>query len=189
MINIFLTYIDEEENKRLFEDIYYSYRKQMFVMANSILKNTDDAEDAVSTVFLKIAAKNWDIVNSINNKTDLRNYLLKATKNTSLNMIKVNQKRSFIYDDEFNSSLYNLTNDISDESFINTICDKIDYDEIKYTLRKLNEKYRYVLYYHFVLGLTVKQTALSLNQTISATKKQITRGKKILIDLIQKGGK
>ena len=62
-------------------------------MANSILKNTDDAEDAVSTVFLKIATKNWDIVNSINNKTDLRNYLLKATKNTSLNMIKVNQKR------------------------------------------------------------------------------------------------
>ncbi|MBQ6825740.1 MAG: hypothetical protein IJP34_03660 [Clostridia bacterium] len=80
MLALYLAYLDDENDKELFENIYYSYRKQMLLMAENILKNTNDSEDAVSTVFLRIAQKNWDVVSNIKSPTDLRNYLLKATK-------------------------------------------------------------------------------------------------------------
>lgn len=62
-------------------------------MALSILHQKEDAEDAVSKVFLRIAEKNWNVVRDIKSDIDLRNYLLKATKNTSLNMIKARKKK------------------------------------------------------------------------------------------------
>ena len=81
MLALYLAYLDDENDKKLFEEIFYAYRKQMVTLALSILNNENDAEDAVHNVFLRIAQKNWNTVRTIENKTDLRNYLLKATKN------------------------------------------------------------------------------------------------------------
>ena len=61
MLALFLTYLDDENDKILFEEMFYSYRKQMLSFSISILKNKDDAEDAVHNVFLHIAQKNWDM--------------------------------------------------------------------------------------------------------------------------------
>lgn len=57
MLALFLTYLDDENDKILFEEMFYSYRKQMLSFSISILKNKDDAEDAVHNVFLHIAQK------------------------------------------------------------------------------------------------------------------------------------
>ena len=92
MLTLYLAYLDDVNDKKLFEEIYYSYRKQMVTFAITLLGNEDDAQDAVGDVFLRIAQKNWDTVRAIENKSDLRNYLLKATKNTSLNKIKTKKK-------------------------------------------------------------------------------------------------
>lgn len=58
-------------------------------------------------------------------------------------------------------------------TFIEFLCNKIDYEQIIEAINSLEEKYRYVLYYHFVMELSVPQTAKSLNQTLTTTKKQL----------------
>ena len=116
MLALFLTYLDDENDKILFEEMFYSYRKQMLSFSISILKNKDDAEDAVHNVFLHIAQKNWDTVRSIENSTDLRNYLLKATKNSSLNIIKLNKRGSVSLNDSSEYS-YNTISEMSDDDF------------------------------------------------------------------------
>ena len=73
---------------------------------------------------------------------------------------------------------------MSDSTFIEVLCNKIDYDQILDAIKNLSEKYRYVLYYHFVMELTVPQTAKILNQSVPTTKKQIVRGKKMLLNLL-----
>ena len=98
MLSLYLAYLDDVNDKKLFEEIYYSYRKQMVTFAITLLGNEDDAQDAVGDVFLRIAQKNWDTVRAIENKSDLRNYLLKATKNTSLNKIKGKKKENVSLD-------------------------------------------------------------------------------------------
>ena len=64
------------------------------------------------------------------------------------------------------------------------ICDKIKYNEIIECMNKLGEKYKNTLYYHFVLELSINDTAKNLKQTVSATHQQLVRGKKMLLDLL-----
>jgi len=183
MLALYLAYLDDANDQRLFEDIYYSYRKQMVTLALSILGKKEDAEDAVSKVFVRIAEKNWDVVRGIKSDTDLRNYLLKATKNTSLNMIKARKKENVSLDTISEYYLEGIE-ELSDDSFLEVICNRVEAEKVKKTILQMNEKYRYVLYYHFVMGLTVPETAKSLNQTIAATKKQLVRGKKMLLKML-----
>ena len=183
MLALYLAYLDDANDQRLFEDIYYSYRKQMVTLALSILGKKEDAEDAVSKVFVRIAEKNWDVVRGIKSDTDLRNNLLKATKNTSLNMIKARKKENVSLDTISEYYLEGIE-ELSDDSFLEVICNRVEAEKVKKTILQMNEKYRDVLYYHFVMGLTVPETAKSLNQTVAATKKQLVRGKKMLLKML-----
>ena len=187
MLALYLAYLDDDNDKKLFEDMFLSYRKQMVTFAVTILGNEDDAQDAVGDVFLRIAQKNWDVVRGIDNETDLRNYLLKATKNTSLNKIKGKKKENVSLDTIIEYDMEGIE-DLSDDTFLEVICNKFEYDKVVQAIRSLNEKYRDVMYCHYVMEMTVPQTAKSLNQKLSATKQQLVRGKKMLLSLLVKKG-
>lgn len=85
MLALYMSFIDDESHRRLFEKIYIEYREQMFFMARSVLGNDSYAEDIVHDVFMKIARKHMTKIGSIENENDLRNYLLTATKYSALN--------------------------------------------------------------------------------------------------------
>ncbi len=57
MLALYMSFIDDESQRRLFEEIYLNYRKQMLLVARSVLGSDTDAEDVVHDVFLKIAKK------------------------------------------------------------------------------------------------------------------------------------
>ena len=181
MLALYLAYLDDDNDQKLFEDMFLSYRKQMATFAVTILGNEDDAQDAVADVFLRIAQKNWDTVRKIDNETDLRNYLLKATKNVSLNKINVKNKENISLDTIMEYDMDGIE-DLSDDTFFELICNKFEYDRLVEAIRSLNEKYRDVLYCHYVMEMTVPETAKSLNQKLSATKQQLVRGKKMLFE-------
>lgn len=187
MLALYLAYLDDDNDQKLFEDMFLSYRKQMVTFAVTILGNEDDAQDAVGDVFLRIAQKNWDVVRDIKNETDLRNYLLKATKNTSLNKIKTKKKENVSLDTIIEYDMEGIE-DLSDDTFLEVICNKYEYDKVVQAIKLLNEKYRDAMYCHYVMEMTVPQTAKSLNQTLSATKQQLVRGKKMLLSLLGKKG-
>ena len=187
MLALYLAYLDDDNDQKLFEDMFLSYRKQMVTFAVTILGNEDDAQDAVGDVFLRIAQKNWDVVRDIKNETDLRNYLLKATKNTSLNKIKTKKKENVSLDTIIEYDMEGIE-DLSDDTFLELICNKYEYDKVVQAIKLLNEKYRDAMYCHYVMEMTVPQTAKSLNQKLSATKQQLVRGKKMLLSLLSKKG-
>ena len=62
--------------------------------------------------------------NSIENKTDLRNYLLKATKNTVINKIKSKKKDNISLDTVIEYNMDNIE-DVSDTDFIEFLCMKL----------------------------------------------------------------
>ena len=182
MLVLYLTYIDEE-NKNIFQDLYYAYRKQMTMVALGIVHNQSDAEDIVHDVFLNIAIRHMDTIRKIENEADKRNYLLKATKNTAINW-KNKYKKSFLKE---KIELEPQVLDIKDEVFLECICQKMEYEQVVQAIQKLETKYRDVIYYHFVLEIPVPEVASILNQSISATKKQLVRGKKKLLQELEKG--
>lgn len=185
MLTLYLTLLDDEEDKNLFENLYYSYRKQMITVAQSVLQNNDDAEDTVHEVFLRIAVRYMDIIRSIEDKKDLRNYLLKATKNTALNM---RQKKKRDVSHTVSEEYLDDVEDIGEKDFVETICERMDYEKVVAAVQNLREPYREALYYHFVMELSVPETAKLLNRTKTATKKQLLRGKKMLMKLLEQEG-
>ena len=69
----------------------------MIYYAFGFVSNEIDAEDIVHDVFLKIAQKNLVVLKKIESETDIRNYLLKATKNTALNLTKVKKHDKIVW--------------------------------------------------------------------------------------------
>lgn len=65
MLALYMSFIDDESHRRLFEKIYIEYRDPMFFMARSVLGNDSDAEDIVHDVFLKIAKKHMARISSV----------------------------------------------------------------------------------------------------------------------------
>lgn len=181
MLAFYLGLIETEEDRQLFEKIYYSHRKQMLTLAVSIIENEDDSEDLVHDVFCTVAEKHLNMLQSIKNEQDLKNYLLKATKNRALNMKR--NKKQYISLNESEAFLISKE-DLNDNGFLDFICDKMTYSELVEAIRSLDKKYEEVLYLHFVLELTIAEVADLLSRNIHTVKKQLVRGKKMLIEKI-----
>lgn len=184
---IYLSLIDDERERRLFEKIYNTYRQQMFCLARSILSSDADAEDAIHEVFIRVATKHMKLMGELKNENDIRNYLLKATKNTAINIINKRKHENVSVDSISESAqLHGAT--LSDSDFIDAVCTQYDYEKVVYAIKRLDKKYSDVLYYHFVLEMSVRETADLLGRNASTVKKQLVRGKKLLLSMTDFNG-
>lgn len=187
MLALYLNLIDDDQQRIEFEEIYTTYRKQMFLLAKSFLHNDADAEDVVHDVFLRIATKHMKFIQGLRSAEDVRNYLLKATKNTALNELK-RKGRSTVSIDTLSEKELDDAREISDTAFIEMLCAKFDYDKVVQALLSLREPYRDIMYYHFVMDLTVPEAAKHLGRSTATAKKQLIRGKKLLLSILELGG-
>lgn len=179
MLMLYMSFIDDEKHRRIFEEIYLNYRKQMFLVAHSILGNDSDAEDIVHDIFLKIAKKHMEKISKIENNIDLRNYLLKATKNTALDHIRKHQQECLSIDFKDDRGI-SVSDDMGDDTFVEQICNNSEYEMVVSSIASLKDIYREVLYYHFVLELSVPEVAKLLDCKVSTVKQRLVRGKKLL---------
>ena len=185
MLVLYLSIIDDEKHKRKFEEIYLSYRKQMLIMARSVVHQDADAEDVVHEVFLNIATRYMETVSGIKEEKVLRNYLLTATKRTALNWLR---KYKHIIYVEPEAELDYIVPEIPDDKFVEHICERIEYEQVMQAIARLEEKYKWVMYYHFVMEIPIPKVAEMLQQSVATTKKQLVRGKKKLLTLLEMRG-
>lgn len=180
MLTVYLSLIDDAQQRIDFEEIYTTYRMQMIHLAKSYFENEADAEDVVHDVFVRVATKHMKFIQTLSNPDDVRNYLLKATKNTALNELK-RKGRSHVSIEEISESALDSFPDLTDDSFLDFICTKTEYDRVTQALLSMEEPYRDIMYYHFVLDLSVPEAAKLLDRNIATAKKQLVRGKKLLL--------
>ena len=179
MLIFYMSFIDDESQRRLFEEIYLNYRKQMLLVARSVLGSDTDAEDVVHDVFLKIAKKHMARISKIENSIDLRNYLLKATKHTALDHLRKRRHEKAILDTANEINLKNIA-DIADGELVDKVCRGIEYERIVKAIASLDEIYREALYYHFELEMSVPEVAKLIDCKMSTVKQRLVRGKKLL---------
>ena len=83
---LYLSLIDTEEDKIKFEDIFNSYKKTMYYIANSILKDEHYSHDAVQNSFLKII-KHIDKIEDVKcNKT--KGFIVTIVRNSSIDIYR-----------------------------------------------------------------------------------------------------
>ncbi len=184
MLAFYLSLIDNDNDRKLFERIYYAHRKQMLTLAFAILENEDDAEDLVHDVFCNIAEKYMQSLQNIKNEQDMKNYLLKATKNSALNKKRDTKPHISLHESEYMLN----KDDMNDNEFLDMICNNISYQEVLSAIRSLDKKYEDVLYLHFVIGMTIPEVAEHLNRNKQTVKKQLFRGKLLLLEKLSLNG-
>lgn len=71
-------------NERVYETVFRKYYQTLCNYANGILKDMDDAEEVVQSIFLKL----WEQRESTEINVSLKSYLYRAVHNTCLNRLK-----------------------------------------------------------------------------------------------------
>lgn len=179
MLLLYTALIDDECDRLRFEDIYNDYHKQMLYVAQRILRDPGDAEDAVQVALLGIARQIRSVPRD--NPQVVRAYVLTAAKNAALSMLPKKQQREELLD----ISELNLADD---HSLFEQVAASEDYECLLRAMRGIPAIYRDVLMLKYVQELTMKEIAALLGRKTSTVHQQITRGKKLLIEQCRKEG-
>lgn len=142
--------------ERLFKDSY----PHMYRMAFSMVEDVNDAKDAVHQVFAKIWKGKPEV-----NEDNVRAYLLMATRNESLRILRQRQLRQQM-EEELQWSVEKSC-DEEHEDLMRELQQVID--------NNLTEQDRRVLRLHYDEEMTYQEIAAVLGVSSSAVNKHITR--------------
>ena len=171
--------IDDESGKQRFEDIYYSYRKQMLAIAKGILHNQQDAEDAVQNALLNIA-RHMDRVPSGNSKI-LSAYIFTTTRNEAISQLRKKAREV----DTVNMDELPLS--VTDDP-IEEIMKQDDYDLLLSIISKLPLLHSELIFLRYVQEKEVREIAELLHRTPNYIRVQTFRARKQLLELCREVG-
>lgn len=168
---IYLQMIESEEDKSKFIELYNQYRYLMFSVANRILKNEYDAEDAVHQAFVSII----DNLNKIGavDCPETRSYVVIITENKAIDIIR---SRKHLSVEELNDAVHGIDIPLPGD---NGLAD---------AMAKLPARYREVLLLRFDNGYSTKELAKMMGMTHGSVQKLIWRAKDALKKQLEEDG-
>lgn len=177
MLLLYLSLIDDQDDKDKFEYLYNSFHVYMLEEAYKIVKNNYDAEDVVHDTFMDLA-KNIKLIR-INNKSETLSYLLCATRGHAYNFCN-RKKHNYVPIDDVECKLI-------DPNWLNLESD-LEYNDIVCVIKKMDNLYSDVLYLYYYVGLNCKQIGSILGRKHAAVRQKLRRGRLILISKLKDGG-
>ena len=168
---IYLQIIDTAEERSKFERLYEQYKQLMFYTAFQILKQPQDAEDAVHHAFLGIAENISKISDSDCPKT--RAYIVTIVERKAIDMLRAQRRHPSVPLDES----------------INGVCVEYNGDNaLAKAILALPAAYRQCILLKFYHGYSTKEIAKIMQLSLANTSKLLQRAKAKLKELYQKGG-
>lgn len=141
-------------NKEVLEEIYNKYHKTIYGIAFSILKNKDDSEDIVQSVFIKIHT----LDNSKLPKDNVSSWLYTLTKNEALQFLR-KQKNNIDID-----SIYDLADNNND---IDKLINKETYNKL---ISKLSPKEKEIVSLKIISNLSFEEISQLLGEKTETIK-------------------
>ena len=168
---IYLQMIEEPQERCKFEEVYKTYYKLLFYVANEILGNVHDAEDAVHQAFISIA-KNIKKIDEIKcPKT--RSYVVTIVENKAIDLYRTKKRRTEV---ELSEEVLGLSVEYEGD------------DRLVSCILKLPAQYREVILLKYEQGYNTREIAQMLKLTVSNTNKILQRAKNKLEKLCREEG-
>lgn len=168
---IYLSAIESEEDKDLFERLYKENRQDMYAVAYAVLHKREDAEDAVHQSFLKIADKLTKI--SQMPCHERRAYIVMISRNTAINMYQGNKRRA-----QHSETLSDAEDHIADYP-------QDRYIELVEAIKSLPQMYKDVLFLYCLQGFSAKETAKMLGIKTENVRQRAGRAKQMLSEILR----
>lgn len=145
-----------------------TYRYQLYVVAFAILKNEEDAQDAVCSAILK----GYEHIDQLKNSKKFKAWMITITKNEAL---KIRRRR------------LELPGDDKVEELLEPVRDH--YNELWDCIQNLQEEYRLVIVLFYYNELSLRDIAKVLNIPMGTVKSRLSRGRELLKQALEEGGK
>lgn len=169
MIALYLSLIDEENEKTRFEKIYYGFKNLMYYIAFQVLQDERDSEDAVQEAFLRIA-RNMDKIDDILSK-ETKNFVAIITKREAMKIYNKKKKRG----EDFSVDLSSLKKENSDKLV----------NEVQNAIEQLPYKFSSLLTLKYVLGYSGKEIAEITGLSETNVRQQLLNGRKMLSQILE----
>lgn len=140
----------KDNNELAFNKLYEKYRKLVYAITFSILKNKENSEDLVQGVFIKL----WRMEKNKLPTNNEASWLYSTTKNETLNFLR-SQKEEINIDE-----IYYIA---SEDKELNEIIEKDAYNKI---ISRLNKEEQEIVSLKILSNLSFKEISLMLNMPI-----------------------
>lgn len=142
-----------------------NYGDSLFRLCTVMLRNSEEAKDAVQDCFLKYITKAPAFADDEHEKA----WLIRVATNICKDMLRQRKHREFLSLDE-----------------IRGLCTSEDNAQILGLLASLDEKYRTVIHLHYVEGYKTDEISGIIGISRAAVKKRLQRGREMLKELYEK---
>lgn len=149
------------------EKAVQNYSNAMLNAAYSILRSTDDAEDAVQEAFLKYIQKKPRFSSAEHEKA----WLIRVTINIAKNVLRSSERKNL-------PACEDILNNQLNESNENT-------NEILECVMSLEEKYRIIIHLYYYEEYSLKEIASILHLPLATVGTRLSRGRKILKTMLK----
>lgn len=155
-------------NALYFSHLYRKYANKVYGKCISILKNDDEARDAVQDIFVKIMLN----MSGFGEKAQFSTWIYSITYNYCIDTIRKRKKEKTLFSDEIEKAP-----DVADEEVPDEYLMEMDVKQLKIVLEKLPAGDRAVLLMKYQDEMSIKDISEALDKTESAIKMKIKRAK------------
>ena len=157
-------------SKKAFEYVFKTYFEQLCRYAQEILKDSDQAEDVVESLFVRI----WEDRKKIDVHTSIRSYLYRSTYNASLNVLRRKRSENKYRDFFLHHADFSKTHDYGSYSYpLSGIIENELEEKIDTVIENLPPQCKKIFLMSRVEDLPHKEIAEKLDISINTVKSQI----------------
>jgi len=165
-------------NKRAQIELYRKYNQAMYNVAMRLLKNPDNADDVIQESFLS-AFKN---IHQFKGEVTFGAWLKKIVIHKCLNQLKKKALDVISLDESHGYTTEKVETDNWEFDSL------IVLEEVKKSIDKLPEKYKFVVMLYLIEGFDHEEISEILNISVVASRTQLMRGKIKLRQLLKRQG-
>jgi len=171
MLVFYLQMLDTPEEKVRFEQIYRRYGGLMYHVADNILHNSQDAEDAVQNAFLRIIKCFSRFQNAP--ARDLAPQIVVIAKNEAISILRKKRDAAPLEDWECSAEVAPSA---------------VSYHALVESFTRLPQTYRAVMEMKLLSGYSDGEIAAKLGLSKTAVSTRISRGRQLLRDIVERDG-
>lgn len=166
---VYLSMVNSPGERSKLEQVYIKYKDLMFYVANQVLHNTQDAEDAVHQAFVSIL-KNLDKISDVESQKT-RGFVVVIVERKAVDILRARHR--------------------ADETVLNEEITQSAAPEpigLEQAIALLPDHYRNVLTLKYVNGFSTGEIAKMLGITPSGVSKLLFRAKEMLREILEGEG-
>ena len=156
------------QNSTFFSILYRKYAGKVYGKCLSILRNEDEARDAVQDIFVKIMLN----LGNFGEKSQFSTWIYSITYNFCIDLIRKRKKEKTLFSEDIER-----VPDVAEEDVPDEFMREMDIKYLKQVLEELSTGDRIILLMKYQDELSIKEIADTIDKTESAVKMKIKRAK------------